>query len=672
MPNLSSHRIIICAGVVDTYLPGGSDGAVHTYNAGERLEGLPPEWVPLMHELGVGMMQIDLPHVTTPEIAEGTWDWSKIDLWIEQCRQQGFQVMLFPHWHWPPNWYIQKYGLEGIRCLEHDERLPCFSIWDPSALPWYERCIGALADHYNTVGAAPDGIFLGIHGDYGECMFPVSSTEQLSDRFQFERGESIAHCHSGFWCGDRHAREHFPKYLLEKYGSLDHLNVVWATRSDRIEEVSFPNRGQCNRRAWLDFVGWYMDAMTQFAGSVANIYRRYFPNAVLTLPLGGGVEPVEFGQDNTALAKAMQSSNTAVRSTANTCLHLSRDFGRVEKFSRGYAILKRIKAACQHYGLPMWLEPPYPPSRDAVAVTAGIFEALSCGVSGCLDWGRTFHRQQDRYRKLKGILRGADPVVDTAVYFPTSSHRLTSKSEKYKGNLPARFWDGCAALRPYSDYNVLDERLIQDGAMGAYRWLIVFEADLVEKETIEIIRRWINEGGIAVIAANGNMQTVEGDTEPVNRLLGITDHARVTGCMEGITLASHPALTYLNIQDLSEMQSGWQDTDTAVTPLIMRGATVIAWQRTLGSGRIFALSEGASQLSVMLELFRGICGTNKHLPSALDVCHSPQEAMAVFVTHFNDGIAVLNLNEHPIEIKIGSLPTTIPALDLTWIASNQP
>ena len=90
MSNPSDHPVIICAGVVDPYLPGGSDGTMHTYGPGERLEGLPPEWAPLMHDLGVTMMQLDLPHVTTPEIDEGVWDWSKFDRWTQQYRQFGF------------------------------------------------------------------------------------------------------------------------------------------------------------------------------------------------------------------------------------------------------------------------------------------------------------------------------------------------------------------------------------------------------------------------------------------------------------------------------------------------------------------------------------------------------------------------------------------------------
>ena len=102
----------------------------------------------------------------------------------------------------------------------------------------------------------------------------------------------------------------------------------------------------------------------------------------------------------------------------------------------------------------------------------------------------------------------------------------------------------------------------------------------------------------------------------------------------------------------------------------MRGATIVAWERKLGRGSVFALSDGASQLPLMLDFFRGTCGAN-HLSSELDLCPSPQEAMAVFVTHFSDGIALLNLNENDIEIKRGPLSTTISALDLTWIASNQ-
>jgi len=211
--------------------------------------------------------------------------------------------------------------------------------------------------------------------------------------------------------------------------------------------------------------------------------------------------------------------------------------------------------------------------------------------------------QQDRYRKLKGLLRGADSLVDTAVYFPTSSHRLENTSEKYWGNLPDRFWNGCSGLRPYCDYDVVDEPLIGDGALETYRQLIIFEAEVAENTTLKIMTGWIRRGGTVIIAATGTMQTVEGDPEPFLRLSGMGREKYITGRAEDLSLAMHSAMPHLHAQDLAVIPSGWQKPDAAVKPLAMRGTTVVAWERAWGAGSVFALSDGASCLPVMLDFF---------------------------------------------------------------------
>ena len=663
---MTTRPFIHCAGVVDPYLPGGTEGETHTYAPGERLEGLPAEWAPLMHDLGVTMMQIDAPHVTTPEVAEGEWDWSAIDRCTAECRSLGFEVMLFPHWHWPPDWYERKYGLEGIRCLEHDERLPCLSVWDPATLPWFERCIAALAAHYTATHGRLEGLFLGIHGDYGECMFPMSSAAELADRFRFERGGTVSHGHCGYWCGDRFARADFPRCLIEQYGSLDGLNDAWSSRFARAEDVAFPHCGTGPRRPWLDFVTWYRASMTRFSGAVADMYRRHFPDTVLTVPLGGGVEPPEFGQDNTALAKVMQASGTAIRSTANTCLYRSPDLeGRVNKFGRSYAILKRVKGACRLYDMPMWLAPP---SRDAFSVTVGIFEALSCGVAGCLDWGRTFERRQEQYRKFKGLLRGVDPRVDTAVYFPIASHFLADKASTYRGNMPARFWDGCTLLRAVCDYDVVDDLLIREGALGHYRRLIVFEADIIERDVVEALASWLHDGGRIIASVGERMETVEGDEAPMRQLLGVGGGRRVTELSESVVLGDDAAFEGVGAADLEALRTGWIGIGGSATPLVTRGDAHVAWRHAAGGGSVIAIADDAAQLPGLVKMIHAAGRAAGDLPGAFDLCRDAQAAESVFVTHFEDGVGVLNLNELPVQISVGERVETVAGSDLAWLA----
>ena len=532
------------------------------------------------------------------------WEWGEWEWWdrlATKCRQMGFRPAAFPHWHCPPPWYVREVGLEGIRCLEHDRSFPCLSVWDPVTLGWFERCIRAMADHCRQADTTPEGIYLGIHGDYGECMFFCGSTPDVSARTQVERGETVDHCHPGFWCGDRHAREHFRAHVMEKYGDLDGVNRAWASRLGPDDALDFPQRHVCSPRAWLDFAHWYRDGMTTFTANVAKLYRRYFPEAILFIPLGGGVEPLEFGQDSTGLPKAMVDSGTHVRSTAGGCCAFNPSYETVEKFTRVYPILKRISTACRFYGAPMWTEAPYPPSMGDVAITGRVFETLSCGAIGYYDWNQAYHRQWDRYHQTLGYIQGKTPLVDTAVFYPASAHFLA----KTRQHMPPRFWEGSSRLRAVCDYDVVDERLVADGALAGYRCLIVFEADVMEAQTADEIRRWVDAGGHLVLAGSEEMLTVEGDAIDF----------------------PHPA----------------------------------------GTGEVHVFDAGFDDVAGLLVLCRQVRLQAVGPVPALEITGRKDQGDAIFWTRFADGCALLNLNDQPAAIRLEGKDLTVPAYDLTWI-----
>src|SRR5208283_2207038 len=110
-----------------------------------------------------------------------------------------------------------------------------------------------------------------------------------------------------FWCGDNHARNDFQRSIKEKYRTVAKLNAVWgrtypsfdavdyppAAYSENVDAISAPEA----RRYWLDFIQWYYDSMTKFTGEVCRIARKYFPNSLLQIPVGGGSEKLMYGQD---------------------------------------------------------------------------------------------------------------------------------------------------------------------------------------------------------------------------------------------------------------------------------------------------------------------------------------------------------------------------------------
>jgi hypothetical protein len=73
-------------------------------------------------------------------------------------------------------------------------------------------------------------------------------------------------------------------------------------------------------------------------------------------------------------------------------------------------------------------------------------------------------------------------------------------------------------LRDILDFDVVDERLIDDGALRAYRLLIWPVGTRVESRTMEKIRDWVEHGGTLLARDLRAVRTVEG--EPIKSPAG--------------------------------------------------------------------------------------------------------------------------------------------------------
>ena len=65
-------------------------------------------------------------------------------------------------------------------------------------------------------------------------------------------------------------------------------------------------------------------------------------------------------------------------------------------------------------------------------------------------------------------------------------------------------------LRDILDYDVVDERLIDDGAMRNYKLLIWPFGTRVEARSLETIRAWVERGGTLLVRDVSAVRTVEG------------------------------------------------------------------------------------------------------------------------------------------------------------------
>lgn len=108
------------------------------------------------------------------------------------------------------------------------------------------------------------------------------------------------------------------------------------------------------------------------------------------------------------------------------------------------------------------------------------------------------------------------PKVETALFFPTTSHYLENwekwRGEGFSGGFPEGLQQYAEDLRDMLDYDVVDERLVSDGFLDAYRVLIWPTGRVVESATLRRVKVWIANGGTLLITYMNSIHTVEGAT----------------------------------------------------------------------------------------------------------------------------------------------------------------
>lgn len=469
----------------------------------------------VVKSIGFSHSQTDSDHLTVNETSPGVWDWSQADVGLAAMKKAGMRWQYFPHFHWAPDWYRKTDKFVPSIGLRSKHQLAAISIWSPDIVPWFDHGYAALAKHYGSGTSNVYAIYLGVHGDFGETMFPMGFHPDEKKRFP-SNGVAVY----DFWCGDDYARADFRKFAETKYRRISKLNATWGTNFKNFSGVTYPptafdktvpiGDSPQSRRYWLDFVQWYYDSMTRFTGEVCRIARHYFPQTLLELPVGGGCEDLRFGQDTTAIPKIAKQYAVHIRST----------HGGFKPFAENYAgMIKKIATPCKIYDVPHWLEPPGAITPDGEV--ARIMEAVSCGNYGFWDWGANPLTAADTFRQYTNFFTREQPVVDVALFFPTTDHRLHPQTV-----FPRQLQKIGSELRDVMDFDMVDEALIADGALDRYRVLLWVEGTVLEQQTLEKLLDWVNKGGVLVWNGTNIPQTVEGKTKLAHSLLGVSANER--------------------------------------------------------------------------------------------------------------------------------------------------
>jgi hypothetical protein len=297
------------------------------------------------------------------------------------------------------------------------------------------------------------------------------------------------------------ARAHFKEAMKNKYGTVEQLNATWGTNFTSLGNLDYP-RDLKSPRYWLDFIHWYQDGLTEGMGKLAAIAQKHFSKTPININLGWPYEKVNLGQDISGLAKMAADKGICLRTSTGP--HVP------------FLYTKRVATAARHYQPARFSSEPVGGSAKCEEMALAYFKDLTTGVNWHMDYTSNYERCQESFAEYRRLWVGAEyPQIDTALFFPTTSHFLDDWNNWRPKDFSGGFPDGLQAyaedLRDLIDYDVVDERLVADGFLNSYRFLIWPIGHVAEAATLHKIKTWVENGGTLLIAGLEDIKTVEQD-----------------------------------------------------------------------------------------------------------------------------------------------------------------
>lgn len=602
----------------------------------------------ILASLGFTLLQTDSDHLTVNEVSPGKWDWSAADEGLALARKAGVAWQYFPHFHWAPDWLAQTDRFVPSIGLSTGRKLRCMSLWSPYLPAWFDHCYAALADHYGSGSDKIAAIYLGVFGDFGEALYPLGFHPGERERF----GEQGTGC-ADFWCGDPHARAAFREAMRARYGDLARLNAAWGTDFRSWDDLAYPampqngpeRRSARDRRWWLDFSDWYHDSVTQFTATVARIARRRLPHARIVLPVGNGDEGVYGGCDLTALVKVCRDCGVEMRSTHGGFQPVPWNLS---------SMLRRLASASHFYGVPFWSEPPGGISPEGEV--GRFFESLSCRASGFWDWGSNPVGAQKAFHRYRSLLTREETVCDVALLFPMTDHRLRP-AVGYPPGLHALG----ATLRTVTDFDLLDERMVCDGALARCRVLVLAEGSFFDEGALARLEAWLWEGGV-MVRGDLPMRTVDGRRNAWGRLSGIMNSR--LGEPGPVEVADKEVLGYTAALGDAGPVRGVTRLGSRARVLATAAGKPAIWAHPVGRGWVIVCTPGAENLP----LFRSVVRDVVYRLPALDPSKPAGRELApgapwgnLLTTLLASGeVVAYNDGDAPIRTAVAGQEVTVP------------
>ena len=436
------------------------------------------------------------------EQESGRWNFSFFRDHAIQLHAAGIKYNVFPWLHFPPKWFQDDPRFVPYVCLEHNQLLKQLSLWAPFTRTIYQTFYAQLA---KAMGDQIDFIRLAMPSEYGEIGYPVGMTNWLLPQ---------PHVHKGFWCGDPHARQSFREYAWKRYRTLLALNTAWGTTFGSKAEIAFPSvtaeavnlchlpEQKAARVHWLDFMDWYNQSWTDFMIWSTNIVKHSFPGSGLPqvgkdlrtrkeiiVSLGYGEESPATGNDQSRHIAAMKNAGISAQTPGDI----------------GYFATRRVSSACTLYGVPYYTEPPGGVSRDKEVQR--IWMDASNGSQVYFDYPDNMDQARDIFAEYKIFLTGHRSQTDIALLLPTTTCQLHTEWA-----WPPYLIQFSDVLRKQQDFEVIDERMITDGALSKFgiHLLVLANAEYLKSNTLNRLQAWIQQGGVLISLQTNSVRTIDG------------------------------------------------------------------------------------------------------------------------------------------------------------------
>ncbi|MDB6125521.1 MAG: Beta-amylase [Pedosphaera sp.] len=424
------------------------------------------------------------------ERVPGQWDWKQHDAMEQTLHKAGLKYVVYDWVHFPPVWIREQPEKRTLmRCMEHNKEANYLSVFDPRTIEWYDHFYKNLHEHF---GNRIDDVYACILGPYGEGNYPLYVPDWVN----------MGHCHEGYWCGDEYAVKAFQMAMKRKYSRVGKLNKAWGSEYKSFEEVHPPKElakekfipsltlfsTPQDKRRWLDFITWYHQAIIDFTEQSLKTVLKYFPaEKVRTKPGGssGGVNPITYGTYCPGYAK-MAKGYGVVLQPADCQGAVFAD--------------KWMGTAYQFYGVKECTEPCG--GLDDKNFARRMFSDASSGAAQLFTYEFESHAKD--IQRYVHLFTGKSGETEVAVYCPTTLNRL--------GDNLATTIGAAAPLRDLCEFDVLDELLINDGALTTkrYKALIVFQAEVVDQPILDKLRKFQHAGGKVISVGNLQVKNVEG------------------------------------------------------------------------------------------------------------------------------------------------------------------